>query len=292
MKLGLMLPVFSNDAERVRSFARAAAELGFDGVFAADHLHVPGSPERATLEAFAVLTTVGAENPELAVGTLVARVGVRHPAMLAKMSAATDDACGSRFILGLGSGDAESDAEDAEAGLPPIADRRALLAETVGALKGLFAGGGWEGGSHTPEIPGPLLPPPARSGGPPVWIGGANDELIRLAAREADGWNAWGLSPERFAAKAASLKSQAGQREMEVSWGGLAAVGVDEDEALELAETRAAKGLPPVWVGSVDGMARFATSMRDAGATWFIVGPVMGDERMSLVAEALVDLRS
>jgi len=291
MKLGLMLPVFSNDAPRVRGFARDAADHGFDGVFAADHLHVPGAPERPVLDAFAVLATVAAENPKLTTGTLVTRVGVRHPAMLAKMAAATDDLSGS-FVLGLGSGDAKSDAEDEAAGLPEIGDRRALLAETVGALKDLFAGRGWEGGEHTPEIPGPLLPPPTRAGGPPIWIGGASDELVRLAAREADGWNGWNLTPSVFATKVASLRSEAGERSLDISWGGLAAVGAGEEEALELAEMRAAKGLPPVWVGSARSLARLATSIRDAGATWFIVGPVMGDERMSLIAEALAGLRS
>jgi len=291
MKLGVMLPVFSNDASRVRRFAREAAERGFDGVFAADHLHVPGAPERPVLEAFAVLATVASENPELTTGTLVARVGVRHPAMLAKMAAATDDLSGS-FVLGLGSGDAGSDEEDEASGLPRVGDRRALLAETVEALKDLFAGRGWEGGEHTPEIPGPLLPPPARAGGPPIWVGGASDELVRMAARQADGWNGWNLTPEVFVDKVTMLRSEAGERPLDVSWGGLAAVGVDETEALKLAEVRATRGLPPVWIGSAQDLTRFAGAIADAGATWFIVGPVMGDERISVIAEALAGLRS
>lgn len=291
LKIGLMLPVFSNDADRVRSFARNAAELGFDGVFAADHLHLPGSPKRPVFEAFAVLATVAAENPSLTVGTLVARVGVRHPSMLAKMAAATDDLAMSGFILGLGSGDEESDEEDAAAGLPPVADRRALLSETVGALKDLFTGRGWEGGEHTPEIPGPLLPPPSRPGGPPIWIGGAADELVRMAARQADGWNGWGMDPDRFAMKAAMLTDAADGRPVEATWGGLVAVGEDVKEAEALAETRRMKELPPVWTGSVEQLRSWAARMREGGATWFICGPVMGDDRMSLIAAALEGLR-
>lgn len=292
MKIGLMLPVFSNDADRVRLFARNAAELGFDGVFAADHLHQPGTPGRPVLEAFAVLATVAAENPSLTVGTLVARVGVRHPSMLAKMAAATDDLAASGFILGLGSGDEESDAEDASVGLPPIDDRYALLSETIGAFKDLFAGRGWEGGEHTPEIPGPLLPPPSRPGGPPIWVGGAADELVRMAARLADGWNGWGMDPDRFAMKAAMLRLEAGEREVAVTWGGLAAVGKDAAEAEALAETRRTKRSPPVWTGSVAQLTAWAMRIRDAGAEWFITGPVMGDERAALIARALGGLAS
>ena len=292
MKIGLMLPVFSNDADRVRSFARNAAELGFDGVFAADHLHQPGSPEGPVLEAFAVLATVAAENPSLTVGTLVARVGVRHPSMLAKMAAATDDLAASGSILGLGSGDEESGAEDASVGLPPIDDRYALLSETIGALKDLFAGRGWEGGEHTPEIPGPLLPAPSRPGGPPIWVGGAADELVRMAARLADGWNGWGMDPDRFAMKAAMLTDAADGRTVEATWGGLIAVGEDVKEAEALAETRRMKELPPVWTGSVEQLRSWAARMREGGATWFITGPVMGDERAALIARALGGLAS
>jgi alkanesulfonate monooxygenase SsuD/methylene tetrahydromethanopterin reductase-like flavin-dependent oxidoreductase (luciferase family) len=211
--------------------------------------------------------------------------------MLAKMAASTDDLAGSGFILGLGSGDEDSDAEDAAAGLPAIADRRALLSETVGALKDLFDGRGWEGGRHTPEIPGPLLPPPSRPGGPPIWIGGASDELVRMAAHQADGWNGWGLDPDRFTMKAAMLRQEAGGREVEVTWAGLAAVGTDAEEAESLAEARRIKELPPVWTGSAEQLLSWATRIRDGGASWFIVGPVMGDERMSLIARTLEGLR-
>ena len=74
MKVGLILPLFSGNPDRVLSFARQAEDLGYDGVFAFDHFFPPGaSPDRPSLEAFSSLAAVGAASERLAVGTLVTR---------------------------------------------------------------------------------------------------------------------------------------------------------------------------------------------------------------------------
>ena len=84
MNVGLVLPLFSGDAERVLAFARRAEERGFDGVFAFDHLFPPGAPaDRPSLEAFASLAAVAARTSRVAVGTLVTRATLRPPGMLA-----------------------------------------------------------------------------------------------------------------------------------------------------------------------------------------------------------------
>src|SRR4029453_3067611 len=76
------------------------------------------------------------------------------------------------------------------------AERREHLVETVRAIKALHGGLRWDGGSYVPAMTGPLLPPPARPGGPPIWIGGVADAVVRLAAAEADAWNGWGMGAE------------------------------------------------------------------------------------------------
>ncbi|MGH2589391.1 MAG: LLM class flavin-dependent oxidoreductase, partial [Actinomycetota bacterium] len=61
LRVGLVLPMTSGDAERVLSFARRAEELGFDGLFAFDHFFPPGAPsDRPSLEAYATLAAVAA----------------------------------------------------------------------------------------------------------------------------------------------------------------------------------------------------------------------------------------
>ena len=64
VKIGLMLPLFSGDTDRVLSFARRAEELGFDGLFAFDHMFPPGAPpDRPSIRAFSTLGAVAAVTP-------------------------------------------------------------------------------------------------------------------------------------------------------------------------------------------------------------------------------------
>src|SRR5881397_2326990 len=106
IRVGLILPLFSGDAAKVVSAARAAEELGFDGVFAFDHFFPPGAPpDRPALEAFTTLGSVAAATDRVAIGTLVTRAVLRPPGMVAKMAATLDQISGGRMILAMGTGD-------------------------------------------------------------------------------------------------------------------------------------------------------------------------------------------
>jgi alkanesulfonate monooxygenase SsuD/methylene tetrahydromethanopterin reductase-like flavin-dependent oxidoreductase (luciferase family) len=106
VKVGLVLPMATGDAERVLAFARRAEELGFDGLFAFDHLFPPGAPsDRPSLEAFAMLAGVAAVTSRVSVGTLVARASLRSAGMLAKQAVTLDGLSAGRFVLGIGTGD-------------------------------------------------------------------------------------------------------------------------------------------------------------------------------------------
>ena len=170
MKLGLSLPMFTADVARPLAAAARAAVAGFDGVFAPDHLFPPGAPGRPALEPFSVLAAVAALHPELRVGTLVTRASLRPAGLLAKQAAGLDQMSVGRAILGLGAGDSVSMPEHQAFGIPfaPMAERVAILEETICALRALFGGEPWPGGAHVPAIAGPLLPP----GDPEIWVGG------------------------------------------------------------------------------------------------------------------------
>ncbi|MGH2637320.1 MAG: LLM class flavin-dependent oxidoreductase, partial [Actinomycetota bacterium] len=208
MRIGLVLPMASGDARRVVAFALRAEELGFDGLFAFDHLFPPGAPaDRPVLEAFSTLAAVAAATSRVRIGTLVTRGSLRPAGLLAKLAATIDDVSDGRFVLGIGTGDALSRPEHVAFGLPSLdaEARREHLLETVRAVRALFRGEHFAGGQHVPAVEGPLLPPTRSDGGPPVWIGGVSEGAVRVAAREADGWNGWSLDVTSFAARAALL---------------------------------------------------------------------------------------
>jgi len=293
VKIGVSLPVFTADPERPLQVASRAAALGFDGVFSPDHFfppafYPPSGPDRPALEAFTLLAAVSARNPELHVGTLVARVTLRAPGMLAKQAAALDQMSGGRAILALGTGDSASKPEHDMFGLPfpSAADRLAMLEETVAALRAVFAGESWTGGSLVPPLAGPLTPP----GSPELWVGGRSEAVLGVAARVADAWNGWGYDAERFASRAARLRELAGARPVAPTWGGIALVGEDPADLERLKRDREAKGLPldGAWTGTAAELKAFVDELAAAGATWFVVLPAGPADRLEVIASALV----
>jgi alkanesulfonate monooxygenase SsuD/methylene tetrahydromethanopterin reductase-like flavin-dependent oxidoreductase (luciferase family) len=301
VKLGIVLPLFTGDPDRVLERAQRAEELGFDGVFAFDHFFPPGAPpDKPSLEVFSTLAGVAAVTQRLAMGTLVARVTLRPVGMLAKLATSIDEMSGGRMILAAGTGDALNDAESAAFGFatPAAAERRALLEEAVAACRALFAGEPFPGGRHVPAIAGPLRPPPPTPGGPPIWVGGTSEATIRLAGRIADAWNGWGLDESAFASKASILRQAAAEagRSVKPTWAGLALVGRDRSEVSRLVDER--RGRPAadalqqdVWAGTREDLLARLRAFEDAGADWGILMLAGPADRIDLVAELLAELR-
>jgi alkanesulfonate monooxygenase SsuD/methylene tetrahydromethanopterin reductase-like flavin-dependent oxidoreductase (luciferase family) len=292
VKVGVILPLFSGDPHKVVEAAREAEELGYDGVFAFDHFFPPGAPpDRPSLEAFTILAAVAAVTDRITLGTLVTRASIRPAGMLAKQVSWLDAASGGRFVLGIGTGDPIDEPEHVAYGIPMLgkADRRAHLEETVAAVKALFAGDPFSGGTYVPQLEGPLLPPPARPGGPPVWIGAQADAVVRLAGRIADGWNGWGLDPASYARKVAVLREAAGDRAVEPTWAGIVLAGKDEPETEKLVEKRKARGLDDeAWTGSVAQLREHLGALAAAGATWAVMVLAGPADRRALVAREVL----
>jgi len=278
--------MFTADVGRPLAAAARAADAGYDGVFAPDHLFPPGAPGRPALEPFAVLAAIATLHPGLPVGTLVTRASLRPAGILAKQGAALDQMNGGRAILGLGAGDSVSKPEHEAFGIPfaSTADRVAILEETVEALRALFGGDAWPGGTHVPAIAGPVLPP----GAPELWVGGRSDAVIGVAARAADAWNGWALDAEGFEAAAGELRRLADGRSVAPTWGGIALVGTDEGDLERRRGERRDKGLSmDIWQGTTEDLRSFAGRLEEAGCSWLIVQPVGGEDRVDVVAEAL-----
>jgi alkanesulfonate monooxygenase SsuD/methylene tetrahydromethanopterin reductase-like flavin-dependent oxidoreductase (luciferase family) len=296
VKIGLVLPLFSGEPERVLAFAERAERLGFDGVFAFDHLFPPGaSPDRPSLEAFSTLSAVAARTKRIAVGTLVARATLRSAAMIAKLAVSVDGVSHGRMILAIGTGDPIDEPEHRVFGIRYLdkAERREHLVETVQAIRALFEARPWPGGTHVPAMSGPLLPRPASRGGPPLWIGGFADAVVRLAAREADAWNGWGMGLEGFTRKARLLEEEAGGRPVSATWAGIVVVGRDDAEVARLLEARRHRHLESdVWSGTTAALREWLENLRSVGASWAVLVPGGPPDRVELIAtEVLPGLR-
>lgn len=291
-KVGLVLPMFSGDPAKVLEAARAAEELGFDGVFAFDHFFPPGAPtDRPSLEAFTTLAAVASVTSRVELGTLVTRAVLRPPGMLAKLTATLDVISGGRMVLGIGTGDPIDRPEHDAFGFPnlSVAERRAHLADTILAVKALFRGDPFEGTERVPPLRGPLEPPPVRAGGPPVWVGAQADSVVRLAGSIADGWNGWGMPVEEFARKTGLMAEAAASagRDAEATWAGIVLLGEDDTDIERMLESRRHKGMLDgvSWTGTAVAFAEHLVSLHGAGATWTILVLAGPAGRRELIAE-------
>jgi alkanesulfonate monooxygenase SsuD/methylene tetrahydromethanopterin reductase-like flavin-dependent oxidoreductase (luciferase family) len=294
VNVGVVLPLFSGDPTTVLRAARDSEALGFDGVFVFDHFFPPGGRrDQPALEAFTTLAAVAAATERVSLGTLVTRVSLRPAGMVAKLASWVDAASGGRLILGVGTGDPIDRPEHDAYGIPMPSrpERRHHLAEILEALRALFDGTGYGGGDLVPAVRGPLLPPPAQRGGPPIWVGAQADEVVRMAGRLADGWNGWGLDPEAFGAKARVLAEAAGQAERmaEPTWAGIVLVGEDEAETRDLVERRRARGMEEAaWAGTPEDLVAFLEALAAAGATWAVLVVAGPADRRGLIAERVL----
>jgi probable F420-dependent oxidoreductase len=229
MRIGLALPHYDFSFpdgepvtwERILSAAQRAESLGFDSAWISDHFFLDtsrygGTDEPAgSLEPFTVIAALAARTERLRFGTLVACAPFRHPAHVAKTATALDLASGGRFDLGLGAGWYEREFDAFAYDFGSVADRFALLEESVAAIAALF---GEEepvdfDGAHYRFQEAYNHPRPATPGGPPIWIGGkGGPRLLRLIARHAHGWNVvWKSTPEWHAERADALRRTAEQ---------------------------------------------------------------------------------
>ncbi len=139
------------------------------------------------------------------------------------------------MIAGLGAGWYEPEFAAAQIPFERPGTRLAQLEEAIAVLRGMFGGGPFShSGRHWTVEEARCLPVPVQQPGPPIWVGGRGDRLIRLAARHADGWNAvWVWTPDSYRERLALLDAACAEvgrdpAEFTRSVGLYALVGEDE----------------------------------------------------------------
>lgn len=186
MRVGIVLPTFAASADDALEAAMQAEAAGVHGAFAYDHLWPMGQPGRPALSPFPVLAAAAVRTHRIALGTLVARVGLKPDAVLLEELLSLAALSGGRLVAGIGAGDSKSAAENLAYGVafPPASERRARLAAVVRALLGA---------------------------GVATWVGGGTAATNCVARTTGAVLNLWAVAPDRVAAEAAAG---------EVSWGG------------------------------------------------------------------------
>ena len=127
------------------AIAQRAEAAGFDGLYRSDHYEsFPGSNDRPTTDAWAVLAGLARDTSRIRLGALVSPVTYRLPGNLAKIVTTVDEMSGGRVDIGLGAGWHEEEHTRHGFPFPPIGDRASMLEEQLEILNGLFYGAdGW-----------------------------------------------------------------------------------------------------------------------------------------------------
>lgn len=200
VSLGVHIGQQNMEMEELRALWRRCDD-SMDWISAWDHFY-EAPPQGGTVphfEAVATLAALACETTRARIGCLVFYVGYRNPGVLAKAASTLDHLSNGRFELGLGAGWHQWEAEAYGYDFPPVGRRLDMLEEAVPLIRSLLTEerttyhGTWFRAENAT-----CLPPPVQDR-LPIWIGGVGEKrTLRIAAREADGWNAAYVPPEEF----------------------------------------------------------------------------------------------
>jgi len=292
VRVGLTLPSFQSDPERVLAVARAAEDAGVDGVFLFDHLFrqrgdVAGAERRPALELLTMAAGVAAATARITVGTLVARATLRPPATLRAAFDTLARMAPGRIVAGLGAGDDESVAEDWAFGVLPGDPEPAGTGDGGRQPFGAYRVARFEAAVAA-----------VQERDYPVWLAGRSPAALRLAAASGDGWNHWGSEVAGFATAAERMRDEVTRAGRAIgaftyTWGGLAVLGASPEEARSKAD-RLNGRRPGIVVGDPPRVADQISAYAAAGADWVILGPIdsANADNAAVLGDAVALLRN
>ena len=230
LPIGVVLGAVGVEVRWWLDSARRLDAAGYAGVWSWDHFISRGTKTDPVLEAWTTLTAAAMVTERLTVGTFVANVMNRHPAVLARMAATLQEASGGRFTLGIGIGGHPAEHEAYGIDFPPPDERARHLEEAVAVLRALWSGGPVTRPSDLyPLVDAHAYPVPTPP--PQILIGAGTPAGARLAARIGDGWAAESdtfeqLLPQYLDGLDAAGRDRAGQRVV-LGFGGRRKRGAD-----------------------------------------------------------------
>jgi alkanesulfonate monooxygenase SsuD/methylene tetrahydromethanopterin reductase-like flavin-dependent oxidoreductase (luciferase family) len=286
-RLGAMPWLQATEWAEVERFAVRTDELGYDHLWAWDHLYaIFGDPYQPIFEGYASLAAWAKVTRQARLGLLVGANTFRNPALTTKLAVTLDHASGGRAILGIGGAwfEAEHDAYGLEFG-SGFGERLSWLDEAAGAMRSLLDG---ESVTSPPDgryrfnalrmLPGPMQPRL------PIMIGGSGErKTLRTVAKYADMWNAMG-SVERLRRKVDVLRSHCeavgrDMSEIELTCGCKPVIRDTEAEARRVWMAQMEHNRTPLerveqddtfWVGTPERLAQEMIDRRALGFTTFI----------------------
>jgi probable F420-dependent oxidoreductase len=187
--LGVILPNYGEGStpDGVRRVAETAEELGFDSVWATEHIIVGPEGVDPYGRVYAPLVTLGwiaGYTERIGLGTSILLLPLHHPIHLAKELATLQQLSGRPVTVGIGLGWHRDEFEFLGV---EFEGRGRRVDESIRVMRALWSGErdfegrywSWHDATSDP-LPSPV---------PEIWVGGSSDRAIRRAREVGDVWH-------------------------------------------------------------------------------------------------------
>jgi len=256
----------------VITFARRMEALGYDSLWASDHVVIPHrmttpypysptgkfplAPEVPFLEPLTTLALVAGVTERVWLGTSILVLPHRNPVLAAKMAATIDHLSGGRLVLGVGVGWMREEIEL----LGGDYDRRGAWSdEALAVMRACWrdARAAHHGEFFSFEAIG-VFPKPAR-GDIPILIGGHTPRALRRVVELGDGWHAAFITPDALKADIARLREECARQQRPFD-----RIAISVRAGLSLRDAALGPDRKPLQ-GSRDQVVADLTAFRDLG---------------------------
>ncbi len=201
MNVGLAIrnfvgPTETPDVDAIMAYAERAEALGFESLWAWDHVILGVEPSFPILDSVGILTAIAARTRTIKLGTGVMVLPLRNPTVTAKALGTLDVVSKGRLILGVAAG---WYAREFDAVGVPFKQRGRLFERNLDILTRL-----WTEDRVSLQIDefnlreAVMRPRTVQQPRPPILIGGYVDAVLRRVARHGDGWLTYFYTPESY----------------------------------------------------------------------------------------------
>ena len=224
--------LYRSDYDSIKKIALECERLGYDSLWAMDHLMWGPFNKGSVFDAWTLLSALEVETQSIKLGPLVGCNSFRSPSLTAKIASTIDIISKGRLIFGYGAGWKE---EEYKAYGFPFRDpvtRLKQMREGITLIKKLWTEEKTSFKGEFYEVKDAIgNPKPLQKPHPPIMIGGGGEKYtLKVAAEIGNIWDRWGASIEEYKRKVHILREHCdtlGRKfeDIELSWSGNFLIG-------------------------------------------------------------------